>query len=111
MHTNDYLSIDTFSGYVRFEQVKSRNFYESEGIRIYGLDTILVLLKSYNTIVACIDYRKGILFHFGKGYSRTTSKQLTQYINENRGYFFNAVKYLDSSYNWDKFKKEYLDRA
>ena len=111
MYKNDYLSIDTFKGYVRFDQVKNRNFYESEGIRLYGLDTMLILLKSYNTIVACIDYRKGILFHFGKGYSRTTSKQLTQYINENRGILFNNVNYLDNTYTWDKFKKEYLERA
>lgn len=108
-----YLSMDTFSGYVRFEQIKNQNFYESEDISIYdeGENIHIYLLMSYNTIVACVDCTHGIFYHFGKGYSTTTSKQLTMYINENRGKSFYDVVYIDGSYNFEKFKKEYLERA
>lgn len=108
MYKQVYLSIDSFTGYVRFEQVKKQNFYESHSIGLYGIDTCIYLLMSYNTIVACVDFRKNILYHFGKGYSRTTSKQLTMYINENKGKLFDKVIYLDNSYNFEKFKIEYL---
>lgn len=111
MYKQVYLHIDTFSGYVRFEQLRNQNFYESETIVLYGLDTRIYLLMSYNTIVGCVDLRRDILYHFGKGYSTTTSKQLTMYISNYRNYMFNKVIYLDNTYNFEKFKKEYLDRA
>lgn len=108
MITSEYLSMGDFSGYVDFEQVKSQNFYESEGISLNKPSIFIILLKSYNTIVGCIDYTHGILYHFGKAYSRTTSKQLTMYINEKRGFLFNEVIYLNKYYNWNKFKASYL---
>lgn len=111
MYKQVYLNIDTFKDYVHFDQVKNQNFYESVNISLYGLDTCIYLLMSYNTIVACVDLRRGILYHFGKGYSRTTSKQLTMYINNYKNYIFDKVIYLDDTYNFEKFKKEYLDRV
>ena len=60
----------------RVKQYKQRNFYE-----IYNDDTRLILLKSYQTIVG---YRNGDECFITKNkYSSTTSKQQTQYVNEN----------------------------
>lgn len=109
MYKQEYLSVADFTGYVHFEQVKSQNFYESHPIWLHNSDRTIFFLMSYNTIVACVDCRKNVLYHFGKGYSRTTSKQLTQYINENRNKLFSKVIYLDSTYNFEKFKIEYME--
>lgn len=110
MHKQVYLNIRNFTGYVRFDQVKNQNFYRSESIVLYDLSQFY-LLMSYNTIVGCVNLRSNTLYHFGKGYSRTTSKQLTMYINKYRNCIFDKVIYLDDSYNFEKFKKEYLERA
>ena len=60
----------------RVKQYKQRNFYE-----IYNDNTRLILLKSYQTIIG---YRNGTECYITKQkYSTTTSKQQTQYVNEN----------------------------
>jgi hypothetical protein len=55
---------------MKFERVKQQNFY----IARYGDHTIL---KSYNTIVGIITNEK----LYQVKYSRTTSKQVSQYCN------------------------------
>lgn len=108
MYKQVYLSIGNFKDYVRFNQVKQQNFYVSNSIRLTSINKDIILLRSWDTIVACIDTNENVLYHFGKGYSRTTSKQLTMFINENKGSLFDNVIYLGKYYNWVKFKASYL---
>ena len=110
MYKKKFLSIGTFNDYVQFKQVKNQNFYESREIGLKDINKSIILLMSWETIVGCIDTNKMIFYHFGKGYSRTTSKQLTMYINSFIA-SFTHIEYLPKSYTWDKFKKEYLERA
>lgn len=108
MYRKKLLSIGTFNDYVQFKQVKNQNFYESNEIGLKDIHKSIILLMSWDTIVACIDTNENVLYHFGKGYSRTTSKQLTMFINENKGHLFDNVIYLGKYYNWVKFKASYL---
>jgi hypothetical protein len=56
--------------------------YDNEGNHIGNFK----LFRSYQTIVALIDYDNQVVYRLGK-WSRTTSKQTTQFCNQYFGHF------------------------
>lgn len=68
--------------YLEWSQYKSRNMYISEPI--YTQDNYYIIIMSYNTIIGFTSEvdRRFITWGYSK-YSCTTSKQITQFCNEN----------------------------
>lgn len=67
---------------LEFKRVKQQNFYVAQPYHD------VKVLKSYNTIVGVIINNHWV---YQVKYSRTTSKQVTQYINQNLTSYYNNV--------------------